>query len=339
MNPSPPHPLPAIDHTLKLGDIVLEHWAVLAPMAGITNPAFRLLTKEMGAGLVTTEMVSATGLVRGQKRTLQYLKTSPAEHPLAVQLFGSDPQTMARAAEIVAQRGFRILDINLGCPVKKVTKTGSGAALLKDPERLKEIIKTLREAWPYTLTAKLRAGWSPHEPVAPDIARMLEDLGVDVITIHPRFATQGFSGRAHWPIIRMVRERVSVAVIGNGDVFTPEAAFRMREETGCHGVMIGRGAIGNPWIFKQISDMEKGRPGLTPGLAQRRATIMKHFHLLAQERGEARAALIMRGLLIWYTKGLPHSSAFRGAIGRIKDLNTLAQEMENYFDTLENQDR
>ena len=320
---------------LKLGDLVLADWTVLAPMAGITNLPFRLLAKKMGAGLVTTEMISANGLVRGQKRTYQYLKTHPGEAPLAVQLFGSEPQIMARAAGIVAEMGYRVLDINLGCPVKKVTKTGSGAALLRDPTRLTQVIRAVREVWPYTLTAKLRAGWSPPHPVAPEIASMLEDLGVDGVTIHPRFATQGFSGKAHWPIIAMVRERVSIVVIGNGDVFTPDAAFQMRQQSGCHGVMIGRGAIGNPWIFKQIVDMGKGRPITTPSLAQRRAMIMRHFHLLAEERGEALASRIMRGLLIWYTKGLAHSCSFRGAIGRIKDLETLTREMDKYFDLLE----
>ncbi len=333
----PPSPLPCQKpySKLRIGNVELDHWAVLAPMAGITNLAFRLLAKEMGAGLVYSEMVSANGLVLGQKRTLEYLKTDPAEAPLAVQIFGAEPQTMARAAEIVAQKGFSILDINLGCPVKKVTKTGSGAALLRDRHRLSEIIRAVRKVWPRALTAKLRAGWSPPKGIAHEIAAMLQDLGVDAVSIHPRFATQGFSGQAHWPIIAQVRKAVSIPVIGNGDVFSPQKAFDMRVQTGCHGVMIARGAIGNPWIFRQIIDMEKGKEPRGPTVKERKVMIMRHFHLLAQERGEAQAARLMRGLLLWYTKGLPNSSRFRGAIGRIKDLDSLTREMEKYFNTLE----
>jgi nifR3 family TIM-barrel protein len=293
------------------------------------------MVKKLGAGLVTTEMVSAMGLVSGQRRTLDYLITHPSERPLAVQIFGSRPQVMAVAAQRVIDAGASLVDINMGCPVKKVVKTGAGASLLRDPKKVAEIVLAVRHACPLPLTVKMRAGWSPEEPSAREIAQVVEDCGADAISLHPRFATNGFSGRADWGLIGEVKERVKIPVIGNGDVQAPGQALQMRAQTGCDGVMIGRGAVGNPWIFQDILRQEQGLPVQKPDLDERRGLIMEHYRLMSRSVGEHRAALAMRGLLLWYTKGLPHSSGFRGAITRIRDLESLVWAMDNYFSAIE----
>jgi len=328
-----------IPHKLRIGPVELKNWLVLAPMAGITNIAFRLMVKTQGAALVTTEMISAKGLTLYQERTLGYLKSDPRERPLAVQIFGSEPRTMAKAAEIVLDTEAQILDINLGCPVRKVVKTGAGAALLLEPGRLREIIREVRKAWPRALTAKMRAGWKPGHPLAMDMARLLEDMGADAVTIHPRYASQGFSGKSDWSIIAEVKKSLSIPVIGNGDVLRPEDALKMREITGSDGVMIGRGAIGNPWIFSQILLLEAGITPQKPTIRERREFIEEHFQLLCHHVGQHGAARMMRGLLLWYTKGLPMSSRFRGAIGMVKDLSSLTRAMDLYFSALEERDK
>ena len=307
----------------------------MAPMAGITNLPFRLMVKKLGAAMVTTEMISAMGLIRGQEKTLKYLKTHPDEKPLAIQIFGSKSEAMARAAEMVVEAGANIVDINMGCPVKKVIKTGAGGALLRTPQKVKEIVSTVRKACSAPLTVKIRAGWAADEPNAVKTARIIEDCGADAITVHPRFVKQGFSGNADWTIIAEVKERLKIPVIGNGDVFKPFFALQMKRQTGCDGVMIGRGAIGNPWIFRQILEMENGLSIHQPELHERKKIIMEHFRLLCLTMGDTRAAKTMRGLLLWYTKGLPNSSRFRESISRIKDRDTLISALDHYFSTLE----
>ena len=306
----------------------------MAPMAGITNLPFRLIVKTFGASLVTTEMISAMGLAQGNKKTLEYLNSHPDEKPLSVQIFGSLPEAMATATKIVIDSGADIVDINMGCPVKKVVKTGSGGFLLRDLKKTKKIVSAIRRACSVPLTVKIRAGWSNDQPVAFDIARMLEDCGVDAITIHPRSVTQGFSGHSDWKIIAKVKKHVKIPVIGNGDVFEPSMALEMKTQTGCDGVMIGRGARGNPWIFRQVLDLEKGLTLHQPGLDERRELIMNHFNMLATTLGEYRATRIMRGLLFWYTKSLPNSCSFRRRIIAIKDLETLTLTLDNYFSYL-----
>ena len=319
---------------LYIGPLKLKNWLIMAPMAGITNLPFRLMVKKLGAALVTTEMISAMGLIRGQKKTLDYLKSHPDEKPLAIQIFGSTSEVMARAAELVVESGANIVDINMGCPVKKVIKTGAGGALLHTPHKVKEMVSTVRKACPVPLTVKIRAGWAADEPVAVETARVIEDCGADAITVHPRFVKQGFSGNADWRIITEVKENLKIPVIGNGDVFKPSLALQMKRQTGCDGVMIGRGAIGNPWIFRQILEMENGLSVHQPGLYERKKLITEHFRLLSLTMGDTRAAKTMRGLLLWYTKGLPRSNRFRESISRIKDWDTLLSAMDHYFSTL-----
>ena len=323
---------------LQIGALELENWLVMAPMAGITNLPFRLTVKGLGAGLVTTEMISAMGLTGGRQKTFGYLKSHPAEKPLGAQIFGSRSDVMARAAQMVVEAGADIVDINMGCPAKKVVRTGAGASLLRDVKKVAEIVTAVRRNCPVPLTAKIRAGWSPDQPMAREIAHVIEDCGADAITIHPRFATQGFSGHADWALIGEVKDQVKIPVIGNGDVFKPSHALKMKTETGCDGVMIGRGAVGNPWIFRQILDLGQGLPVSKPRLSERRSLIMEHGRLLSHSMGEQRAARAVRGLLLHYTKGLPHSCRFRGRITQIRDLESLSSTLDHYFSTLKDDD-
>ncbi len=323
---------------LEIAGLKLQNPLVMAPMAGITNLPFRLIVKKKGAALVFTEMVSAAGLTLGQKKTMEYLKSHPDERPLGVQLFGSTPEIMAGAARMVVEAGADLVDINMGCPAKKVVKTGAGGALLRSPDRVKEILNAVRPVCPVPLTVKMRAGWSPYEPAACDLASLIEDCGVDALTLHPRYVTQKFSGPADWSLIRKVKERVTIPCIGNGDVFSPSLALDLMHRTGCDGVMIGRGAVGNPWIFTQILQLQKRLSVAQPSLDERKALILEHFRLLAHAMGQPRAARAMRGLLLWYTKGLPRSTRFRGATARIKDKDSLMLALDEYFTTLERKD-
>ena len=309
----------------------------MAPMAGITNLPFRLMVKKLGAAMVTTEMISAMGLIRGQKKTLNYLKTHPDEKPLAIQIFGSKSEAMARAAEMVVEAGANIVDINMGCPVKKVIKTGAGGALLRTPQKVKEIVSTVRKACPAPLTVKIRAGWAADEPVAVETARIIEDCGADAITVHPRFVKQGFSGNADWTIIAEVKEQLKIPVIGNGDVFKPSYALQMKRQTGCDGVMIGRGAIGNPWIFPQVLALIIGDKISSPDISERFEVMTKYLRSSVRCFGEERACRIMRSHLGWFVKGLRYSSRFRQSIKQIateEEALLLIKEYRNFLEPI-----
>jgi tRNA-dihydrouridine synthase B len=316
---------------MQIGNLKLENRFIMAPMAGITNMPFRVIVRGMGAGLVFTEMVSAIGLALKAKKTLQYLKSVPAEKPLGVQIFGSEPDVIARAAETVVDSGADMVDLNMGCPVKKVVKTGAGASLLKDPKKVRRIVSSVRKICQVPLTVKIRAGWSPEKTIACEIARVIEDCGADAVIIHPRFANQGYSGKAAWSLIGKVKEKMKIPVIGNGDITCPSDALNMMKLTGCDGVMIGRAAVSKPWIFRQILQLEKGIPVQEPDLSERRSIIMKHYNLLQVSMNEHRAAFCMRGLLIHYTKGLPDSGRFREGFNKIKDLESLMSAIDGYF--------
>jgi len=319
---------------LRIGALTLRNGLMMAPMSGITNLPFRRIAKRLGAGLVATEMISAVGLARRQEKTFRYLKSDPEERPLSVQIFGSDPQVMAEAGRVVVDAGADLVDINMGCPARKVVKTGAGGALLRSPDRVRAIVSAVRAVCPVPLTVKTRTGWSADQPVASDIARIVEDCGADAITLHPRFVAQRFSGQADWGIIAHVKSQVGIPVIGNGDVWSPSRALDMMQQTGCDGVMIGRAAIGNPWIFREILDLDRGLNPRPPELWERRKIILAHFSLLTDLMGEERAAKVMRGLLLYYTKGLPCSSRFRGTFTGIHDLDTMIAAMDAYFSLL-----
>ena len=324
---------------LKIGILTLKNRLIMAPMAGITNPPFRRIVKGLGAGLVVTEMVSSVGLSRNHEKTLRYLRSDPQEKPLSVQIFGADPRIMAMAAKMAVEKGADVVDINMGCPARKVTKNGSGGALLRNPTAVHHMVTAVRKACTVPLTVKIRAGWAPQEANFLEIASIIEDCGADAVTIHPRFVNQGFSGQADWNIIRKIKEKVAIPVIGNGDVIKPELALKMWKETDCDGVMIGRGALGNPWIFRHVLDLLKGLEVSPPELSERKETILAHFTHLSEIIGEERASKLMRGQLLWYTKGLPHSSRFRGAFTGIRDIHTMMAALDRYFEALmENQE-
>jgi len=316
---------------LKIGTLQLRNWLVMAPMSGKTNLPFRLIAKEMGAGLVSTEMISATGLSRGQAKTYSYVDTHQDERPVAAQLFGSEADVMATSARIVAEKGIDVIDINMGCPAKKVVKTGSGAALMRDPQKTAKILTAVRRSIPVPLTVKIRAGWSPQEANALEVARVIEGCGADGICVHPRFASQGFCGQADWTLIRRMKETLKIPVIGNGDVSAPSLALQMRSETNCDGVMIGRAALSNPWIFKQTLELEQQGSFATPGLHDRQRLIRRHYELLIGYIGEKRATQLMRGLLLLYTKGLPNRGFLKGLVSELDGKERLLATVHAYF--------
>ncbi len=299
---------------MKIGSVATPNLTVLAPLAGITNLPMRLLAKRAGCGLVCSEMISSNGLVYNSGRTVQMLDSGTEEKPLSVQIFGSDPQIMAGAARIVQASGADIVDINFGCSVRKILKSHSGSALMKDPLLAGRILQAVRKAIQIPLTIKIRSGWEPGGKQALEIARLAEDCGVDAVAVHPRTATQGFRGRADWAVIAAVKKAVAIPVIGNGDVNTPADALRMRDETGCDGVMVGRAAIGNPFIFSQIMAATRGLPVSGPDDQQRMAAMRGYLRDTVIYFGEETACRMMRSRLCWFVKGMRNAAQFRNAI-------------------------
>jgi tRNA-dihydrouridine synthase B len=309
--------------------------AFLAPLAGISNLPFRLIARSLGCSLAYTEMISANGLVRKTAKTFEYLKTCADDRPLGAQIFGSDPAIMAQAARIVSDSGVDLIDINMGCPVKKVIKTGSGAILMKDPDLVARIIESVKKAVRIPVTVKIRSGWSPCSINAVEIARIVESSGVDAITIHSRTADQGYSGHADWKIIADVKKMVKIPVIGNGDIRQPQDAIRMLDETSCDAVMVGRGTLGNPWIFKGIAQALSGQSeDYMPSLDERQKMIENHWNMEAECIGDKPAQKSFHKHILWYTKGLNNSSRFRELAGKLKDKESILYELNKYFRSL-----
>jgi nifR3 family TIM-barrel protein len=321
---------------MRIGNLVLENPLILAPMARITQLPLRRLAREAGCALVVTEMMSANGLVHRSKKTKALLASHPSERPLAAQIFGSDPAVVREAATMVERSGADILDINLGCSVRKVVRQGAGVALMRDPEKLESILTAVRGAITIPLTVKMRTGWEPSGAQAIRAARVAESCGVDAVIVHPRTATQAFGGSADWSLIARVKEAVGVSVIGNGDILDPDDVLRMQRETGCDGIMIGRSAIGNPWIFTQSLDRMKGRQVLQPDHAMRRDNLLRYVKYAVEHFGEDRAIPMMRSRVGWFIKGLPHSSRLRETMTRLKTEKEVLQVVESYFDRLIN---
>jgi len=302
---------------MNIGCLHLENPTILAPLAGITNLPFRLLAREAGCALVSTEMVSADGLVHGSANTFDLLRSCPQEKPLAVQIFGSEPAVMAEAAAIVEDSGAEVLDLNFGCAVRRVIKAGAGVALMRAPRRAKAILQAVRRAVKIPLTIKIRSGWDRTGREALAVGTLAEACGVDALTIHPRTASQRFSGRADWALIAALKRRLAIPVVGNGDIRTATDAAAMMAETGCDAVMIGRRAIGYPRIFTEIACRFAGRPLPAEDFRQRLEVMRRFVTASVSCFGEARAARMLRTRLAWFAKGMPKSSGLRQAAGRI----------------------
>jgi nifR3 family TIM-barrel protein len=313
-----------------------QNGALLAPLAGISNLPLRLLARSQGCSLAYTEMISSNGLVRKTAKTYEYLKTCADDSPLGAQIFGADPRIMAQAACIVAQSGVDLIDINMGCPVKKVIKAGAGAVLMRDPDHVARIVDAVKKSVKIPVTVKIRSGWTRGSINAVEIARIVEDCGADAITVHARTADQGYSGHADWKIIASVKKAVKIPVIGNGDIRQPQDAVKMLQETSCDAVMVGRGALGNPWIFRGIVGALCGQTiDYLPSLSQRREMIENHWRMEAEAFGEKLAGHSFRKHILWYTKGLDNSHHFRERAGKLKDEESIFYELNEYFRSLE----
>jgi len=319
---------------LKIGSLVLKNCFCLAPMAGITDLAFRMIVRPFGCALCLTEMVSADGLARGMEKSLAYLRSSPPDRPLGVQIFGSDPAALADAARIVADRGADLVDINMGCPVKNVVKRGAGASLMRDPAKIGRSVHAVRKSISIPLTIKIRSGWDFSALNALEVSRIAEDSGCDAVILHPRTASQGFSGRADWRVIEEVKANSRITVVGNGDVLSAADARRMIETTGCDGVMVGRAVLGNPWIFAQITDPPAGRSDNAPDLEERKRVIQEHLHLSVEIFGEPMGVKTFLKHLFWYTRGLPGISHFRKRAGSVRKKDDLRLMIDAFFRAL-----
>lgn len=316
---------------MQIRNIMVSPATFLSPMAGLTDSVFRRLIKRLGGcGLVMTEFTSAEGLTRNSLKSKRMLFYHEEERPVTAQLFGADPQRLAEATRLVEDLGFNAIDLNLGCPAKKVVKACGGSALLRETKLLEEILKTIRAAASIPFTIKIRAGWSESEIVALQVGKMAEDLGVEAITLHPRTRVQGFAGKADWTIIAQLKAHLKIPVIGNGDIVTAEDALRMRAETGCDGVMIGRGALSNPWIFRQIHEIENGLPVTRPSVADKYYLIKSYFQLLFEE--EIPGAIgKMKQFASWFTHAIPFGASLRKSIFESTSESEVMGRIEEFF--------
>ncbi len=316
---------------MQIGNIRLSAPVALAPMAGITDMPFRIICSELGCGLVVSEMVSAKGLLYKNVKTFDMLRIAKEERPAAIQLFGSVPQELARAAKIVEADGADIIDFNMGCPVPKIVNNGEGSALMKNPQLAYEILARMADAVKIPVTVKIRAGWDAANLNAPEIAQLAEKAGVAAIAVHGRTREQYYNGRADWSVIRDVKNAVKVPVFGNGDIFTAADGLRMLEETGCDGLMVGRGADGNPWIFAEIINALNGtEKKFAVTLDARLDMIMRHLQMLTDFKGEVIAVKEMRRHAGAYLKGMPMAAEYRRRINMLNTVEEFSLLIEEY---------
>ena len=316
--------------TVAIGSLTLKNRVFLAPMAGITNLPMRLMARDTGASLTFTEMVSVNGLTREGRKSFDLLKSVPADRPLGMQLFGDDAPMLAEAARLVEEYG-ELIDINMGCPVRKVVGTGAGSALLREPAKVAGIIRAVRSATRLPFTVKIRTGWVCGDDTFLEIGRIAQEEGCDAVTLHPRSRSQMFEGKANWSRIAELKSALKIPVIGSGDLFSAADVVAMLEQTGCDAVMVARGAMGDPWIFRDALALLAGEAPVPPTAAERLAAARKHLSLFTEWEGDRVALMEMRKHLSWYSKGLPGAAQFRAAVNRIEDAPQLIGAMEDFF--------
>ncbi len=311
---------------LKIGNVTLDNPVILAPMAGVSDLPFRLLCREQGAGMVCTEMISAKAIYYKNKNTESLMAIHEDERPVSLQLFGSEPDILAAMAKRIEDRPFDVLDLNMGCPVPKVVNNGEGSALLKKPGLVREIVSAVVSAVDKPVTVKIRRGFDEENVNAVEIARIIEDCGAAAIAVHGRTREQMYAGKADWDSIRRVKKAVSIPVIGNGDVDSPEAARAMFEQTGCDGIMVGRAARGNPWLFHRILHyLETGEMVEKPSMDEVKDMILRHARMQVEEKGAYTGIREMRKHVAWYTKGMEGAAKLRDAINRVESYSGLEE--------------
>lgn len=319
----------------NIGNVEIKNNVVLAPMAGISNSAYRTIIKEMGAGLIYAEMVSDKAISYESKKTIDMLYMTDMERPIAQQIFGSDKESFVKAAKYIEKTMKPdIIDINMGCPVPKVAiKNQAGSALLKNPEKVYEIVSNVVKSVNVPVTVKIRSGWDSNSINAVEIAKMIEHAGASAITVHPRTRAQGYTGKADWNIIKEVKENVTIPVIGNGDIKSCYDAKRMLEETKCDAVMIGRGVLGNPWLIKEcVEYLNTGKEPIKVSLKEKMEMVKRHYKLLEETKGEKLALLEMRTHAAWYLKGLENSTKLKEAIFKTKTKEEFLKQIDDFIE-------